>query len=271
MRKEWLHKELVIPAEGYRLNISNKQDSDADQGSSRLPYLLALLALVGILLLVPLLMIKLASAPKPKIVKLMLPALQEQMLPQASTNELFSKLSTSERALFRAQTTFIASLIKNAASSHTSPKRLAYLITSESYKANYDPLFVTAVVLAESSFKAHAKSPVGARGLMQIMPATGKYISESHGIHWKGTEKLYNESYNLELGIAYLQDLKKTFRGDIHRTLVAYNWGPGNVLKRKRQPPASSLQYSRKIRTTYNKWRRSFRKYTNPAALPARG
>ncbi|MCB0340492.1 MAG: transglycosylase SLT domain-containing protein, partial [Bdellovibrionales bacterium] len=57
-------------------------------------------------------------------------------------------------------------------------------------KANYDPLFVTAVIQSESGFNRSARSPLGAMGLMQVMPLTAKYISSRRGIDWKGQWEL---------------------------------------------------------------------------------
>ena len=139
------------------------------------------------------------------------------------------------------------------------PNKLAYQIVSESLIADEDPFFVTALILAESTFRSKARSHVGARGLMQIMPATGEYIAKKINYDYKGTSSLEDPETNLRLGISYVQYLKTMFNDNLDEVLVAYNWGPTNVRKR-RSPPSSSVKYSNKIQNYRREWRND---YTN--------
>lgn len=138
---------------------------------------------------------------------------------------------------------------------------LATLIVTESRRAQYDPIFVTAVIHAESTFKTEATSHKGARGLMQIMPATGRYLSERENITLADSAALHEPRTNVRLGIAYLKYLEQRFRGNRERALVAYNWGPTNTdqaISIGERFPSQSLHYARKIISTHYKWKSDF-------------
>jgi soluble lytic murein transglycosylase-like protein len=91
-----------------------------------------------------------------------------------------------------------------------------------------DPSVITAVIVAESGGKAHAVSPAGARGLMQIMPATGREL---------GLVNPFDPRENILAGTRYLSRMLKRFGGDITLALAAYNAGPGAVRKHGGIPP----------------------------------
>ena len=117
----------------------------------------------------------------------------------------------------------------------------ADLIETVALKHGVDPELVHAVVQAESNYQPRAKSPVGARGLMQVMPTTAKDL----GIH-----NLYDPHNNLEAGVQYLKFLLARF--DLTRALAAYNAGPANVRKYGGIPPFAETQnYVKKVSTTY--------------------
>ncbi len=138
---------------------------------------------------------------------------------------------------------------------HKDPKQLAERIVRESLAQDYDPLFVAAVVKSESGFNALARSHVGARGLMQIMPKTGAYLADKLNVR---KVQLYDTEQNLRLGIAFLKELEAGYGGDKVMTLVAYNWGPGHVEsagKGKRRIPGDVMRYAVKILNDYRRWR----------------
>ncbi len=87
-----------------------------------------------------------------------------------------------------------------------------------------DRALVHAIILQESRFNAKAKSSQGARGLMQLMPATAKHIDRSY----KGGDELYNEAYNVKLGSSYLKTLGEQpgINNEPFLVLAAYNNGP---------------------------------------------
>jgi len=138
---------------------------------------------------------------------------------------------------------------------HKDPKLLAERIVRESLAQDYDPLFVAAVVKSESGFNALAKSHVGARGLMQIMPKTGAYLADKLNVR---KVELYDTEQNLRLGITFLKELEEGYGGDKVMTLVAYNWGPGHVEsagRGKRRIPGEVMRYAVRILNDYRRWR----------------
>jgi hypothetical protein len=159
-----------------------------------------------------------------------------------------------------AEILFVSEIIKTVFPTHPDRDALAALIVTESRQANIDPLLVTAVIRAESMFKQRAVSHRGAQGLMQLMPTTGKYISELNKIPLNGTIDLRDPAINVRLGVAYLKHLDQKFKGNIQSTLIAYNWGPSNLsraLRGKATPPSQSLHYARTIISHHTMWRTS--------------
>lgn len=106
-----------------------------------------------------------------------------------------------------------------------------------------DPLLVAAVVAAESSFDATARSPKGALGLMQVTPETADHF---------GIDDLLAPAQNLEAGARYLQWLLRQFDGDLELSLAAYNAGPGNVRRYGGVPPfPETRRYVEKVLSLY--------------------
>jgi soluble lytic murein transglycosylase len=94
-----------------------------------------------------------------------------------------------------------------------------------------DPLFVGALIMAESDWNPRALSRVGARGLMQLMPETGQRLAQSIGVGLASEEQLFDPSLNLKLGVAYLRQLLQRFDGLLPLTLASYNAGEAEVSK----------------------------------------
>ena len=94
---------------------------------------------------------------------------------------------------------------------------------------NVDTALVLALARQESEFNPLAKSPVGARGLMQIMPGTAKIIARQHKVRYSRSRLTSDPAYNIALGVAHLHDLIEKYNGSYILPLVAYNAGPGRV------------------------------------------
>lgn len=127
------------------------------------------------------------------------------------------------------------------------------LIYEKSKKYDVDPALVAAVIEQESRFRPRAKSPVGARGLMQLMPRTGR---------WMGARNLYDPEQNVDAGVKYIAYLDKRFKGDLKKIIAAYNGGEGNVMRYRGIPPfRETRQYVKKVMKNYDKRTRQLEKY----------
>jgi hypothetical protein len=106
-----------------------------------------------------------------------------------------------------------------------------------------DPDLLNGVIWVESRFQPRAHSPAGARGLMQLMPATAAEMAKELG---RPTTRIYDPEVNIELGSLYLLHMLDRFDGDETLALAAYNAGGGNVRKWMAEDgelPPRSLQY----------------------------
>jgi soluble lytic murein transglycosylase len=104
------------------------------------------------------------------------------------------------------------------------------LIIPLAQEYNFHPFFLWSVIRQESLFEGFILSSAGARGLMQIMPATGADIASRLG--WPAdysTADLNRPAINARLGVDYLSDQRDSFGGDLLAALAAYNGGPGNA------------------------------------------
>jgi soluble lytic murein transglycosylase-like protein len=127
------------------------------------------------------------------------------------------------------------------------------LIHEKSEKYGVDPALVAAVIEQESHFRPRARSHVGATGLMQLMPRTGR---------WMGARNLYDPEQNIDAGVKYIKYLDGRFNGDLTKTLAAYNAGEGNVQKYRGVPPfRETRQYVKKVMQNYDKRTRQLEKF----------
>lgn len=118
----------------------------------------------------------------------------------------------------------------------------AELIETVAVKHGIDPALVHAVVEAESNYHPRAKSQVGARGLMQVMPSTGRDLGVA------SAAMLFDPQANLEAGVRYLKWLLGRFDGDLPTAIAAYNAGPATVARYRGVPPFKETQdYVKKV------------------------
>ncbi len=96
-------------------------------------------------------------------------------------------------------------------------------------KYEVDPLTLISLARQESGLDSAAKSPVGARGIMQIMPATAKYTAKRFKIAYEGPGDLYTVKKNIEIGSQYLSSLLNQYDDNRIFAFAAYNAGPHRV------------------------------------------
>jgi soluble lytic murein transglycosylase len=104
------------------------------------------------------------------------------------------------------------------------------LVLPAAQQSGFDPLFLFSVMRQESLFEGFVRSSAGARGLMQITPDTGQFVSENLG--WPpdySSNDLYRPTVSIMLGATYLQQQRLRFNGNLFTALAAYNGGPENA------------------------------------------
>ena len=127
---------------------------------------------------------------------------------------------------------------------------LANVIHEESQRYDYDPMFILAIILTESSFKKGQKSSVGALGLMQVVPFVGKDLAERSGLDWDGSHSLYDPQLNIRLGTLHLFEQILKFN-DVKRAIVAYNMGETRVRGMVRENRPLPKRYLNKVMQNY--------------------
>jgi soluble lytic murein transglycosylase-like protein len=105
---------------------------------------------------------------------------------------------------------------------------LNQVVDSASAAYHLDPDLVNSVIHAESGFNVHAVSPKGARGLMQLMPATASQL---------GVNDVFDPEANVTGGSRYLRELLERYNFDLVKALAAYNAGPLRVEQYQGVPP----------------------------------
>ncbi len=161
----------------------------------------------------------------------------------AVLNELLEWIGPEDRGFFAVRPADVAEAVRSRPMSfqlfrslNPRDERLALLsslpyarlIERAASRYSLDELLIAAVIEVESAFDAGAVSPVGALGLMQVMPSTAELY---------GYRDPLNPASNVDLGARYLSRMLETFDGDIELALAAYNAGPGNVRRFHGVPP----------------------------------
>jgi lysozyme len=131
---------------------------------------------------------------------------------------------------------------------------LTPLIDALALSENIDPLLVHAVISQESRYNPRALSPVGAGGLMQMMPGTAARFGLT-------SAERFEPHKNIRAGIRYLKVLTRLFGGHLDLILAGYNAGEGAVLKYGRQIPPykETQQYVRRVKGYYALYREQAR------------
>lgn len=152
------------------------------------------------------------SAPLPS----QLQEFQDQVAPAVQTNQ--SSLSHADSSLYDP------------------------IISRASQKHGVDAGLIKAVIKAESNFNPQAVSHAGARGLMQLMPATARSL---------GVADSFDPEQNIMAGTRFLKDMLQRYNGNVDSALAAYNWGPGNVDRRSDRLPRETREYLARVKQLY--------------------
>lgn len=116
------------------------------------------------------------------------------------------------------------------------------VIEAEARENDLDPFMVAALTRQESTFKARISSPVGARGLMQVMPQTGRGLAQGAGLGGWDDELLFQPEINVHLGTRFLAAQMRQYNGNLPRVFSAYNAGPARVERWRRWPEAADQE-----------------------------
>ncbi len=136
------------------------------------------------------------------------------------------------------------------------------LVQAASGRHQVDADLVNSVIQAESGFNPRARSPKGAQGLMQLMPATASKL---------GVGNAYEPRDNIEGGTRYLRQLLEQYHGDTIKALAAYNAGPERVNQSRGVPPyRETHNYVRRIIMDFNRKKVAQQKAAAAAARPSR-
>ena len=92
-----------------------------------------------------------------------------------------------------------------------------------------DQSIILSLIRQESEFDGEANSWVGAKGLMQIMPATGRLVAKQAGLNYSRSKLIEDEYFNLQIGSYYISNLTENLDGAIYMAFAAYNAGPHRV------------------------------------------
>jgi soluble lytic murein transglycosylase len=153
----------------------------------------------------------------------------------------------------------------------TLPLRHDDIIRQQAQEKGLDPALIAAVIYAESRFRDGQTSPAGAEGLMQLTPATARYIAHKSGGTQFVVDDLATPQVNIAYGAYYLRYLLGRYGGNVDFALAAYNAGEGNVDRwiaaaqaRNRAltvdaiPYGETRAYVKRVLTVRGQYRRSY-------------
>ncbi len=143
-----------------------------------------------------------------------------------------------------------------------SPKSEPFVPIIEKYarENQLDPSLIHSIIAAESNFNPKAVSPKGARGLMQLMPATAARL---------GVENSFDPEQNIKGGVRHFRWLMDNFNNNLNLSLAAYNAGENLVQRLGRVPEIKETkEYVRKITKQYDKKQLSAQAEPEPKITP---
>ena len=170
-------------------------------------------------------------------------------LARTFVSHLTRRADTGVKAVLVAQLAGELGYLDSAVKVARSAARKGIVLTQTGYPTRFatehgplEPALMLAIIRQESSFDTKAKSRAGARGLMQLMPATARQVSKTLQKRYSAGRLTADPHFNIRLGSTYLSRLITRFDGNYILAIAAYNAGPGNVKKwlRERGDPRSN-------------------------------
>lgn len=175
----------------------------------------------------------------------------EAWIPGSSSIDVAGKMTQPKHDVFHEEMARINNSIRREFFANAVP--FGAIIHEKAAKYDVDPALVAAVIEQESKFRTRARSQMGAQGLMQLMPRTGR---------WMGATNLYDPAQNVDAGVKYIKYLSGRFDGDLQNTIAAYNAGEGNVNRYGGVPPFRETQtYVRHVLRNYKKRNEEIKAY----------
>jgi soluble lytic murein transglycosylase len=116
------------------------------------------------------------------------------------------------------------------------------IVLAEALERGIDPFLMAGLIRQESAFWVEARSRADARGLMQVLPSTGRELARGAGpAGFNPDDHLYEAEINIHLGMAFFADMRRRFGEDLPIILSAYNAGPTRALRWRQYPEARDM------------------------------
>ena len=145
------------------------------------------------------------------------------------------------------------------------PMPFATEINQAASAAGLEPALVFGLIRQETRFMPQLKSGVGAAGLMQVMPATAKWMAKKIGMDWRNPEMISDPQVNLRLGTSYLKLVLDDLGGSQAMAAAAYNAGPGRPRRWREGPTLETAIWAENI--PFNETRDYVKKVLSNAAI----
>ena len=110
-----------------------------------------------------------------------------------------------------------------------------------------DPYLMAGIIRQESAFNERAVSRANARGLMQILPSTGRTMARRLGLRSYAVTSLFDPHVNIKMGVVYFKQLLEEHNNVVEDTLAAYNAGPDRVQAWRAVPYKDNLEFVESI------------------------
>ena len=147
------------------------------------------------------------------------------------------------------------------------PRPYRQLIEPQAREQGLDPGWVYGLMRQESRFMAPAQSPVGAQGLMQVMPATGQWVANKIGMTDYTAARLREPRTNVQIGVNYMRIVQEGSGGQEVLTSASYNAGPGRARRWRAARALDGAVYTETI--PFNETRDYVRKVMTNATIYA--